>query len=57
MAFEVTRIVAPFWPPALESDSISYPYLGHSNLVSDEVYICSSYVYLVVTISGQEPHA
>ena len=36
------------------------PSLGHSNLVSDEVYTSvqvSIYDFLVVTISGQGPHA
>ena len=43
MVWEVTRIVALFWPQRLfQSDSNNGPSLGHSNFVSDEVFICLS---------------
>ena len=49
MAQEVTRIVAPFCPWRLfESDSNNGPPSpNHSNLVSDEVYICSDLLLMI----------
>ena len=53
---------SPVFPPGvyLSPTRIMAPSSGHSNLVSDEVYNCfrsPTYVFLVVTISGQGPHA
>ena len=49
MAQEVTQIVAPFCPPQrlFEFDSNSGPSPGHSNLMSDEGYICSSLLLMI----------
>ena len=49
IALEVTRIVVPFFTPErlFESDSNNGPSLGHSNLVSDEVYICSGHLLMI----------
>ena len=53
MAWEVTRIVAPFWPSwrLFESDSNNGPSSSHSSLVSDEIYICSDLLLMVSWLS------
>ena len=44
----VIRIVSIFWPRRLfESDSNNCPSMGHSNFVSDKVYICSDLPFLI----------
>ena len=44
----MTRIVVRFAAPAfIESDSNNGPSPGHFNLVSDEVYICSSLLLMI----------
>ena len=47
MVWEVTRIVAPFWPPGVYLSPNNGPSPNHSNLVSDEVYICSGLLLMV----------
>ena len=49
MAEEVTGIVTPFWPPGVyfSPTRIMAPPPGHSNLVSDEVYISSSPLLMI----------
>ena len=53
MALEGTRIVTPSPRRLFESDSNNGPSPGHSSLVSDEVYICSS---LLLMISWRLPY-